>query len=1176
MKSTIKNFILFTFTAVFLFAAISNISAADSDVDSSFVSRLIGGTNSEFIGVESVVLQADGKMLIGGSFKSFASRLQSGVGRTNADGSPDYAFNPNVNNNVYAVAVQADGKILIGGEFTSVGGQARTRLARLNADGTLDTSFGDLNVNARVWEIVLQADGKILVGGDFDGIAGQTQSRIARLNANGTLDTTFANPNLSGTVYALAVQTDGKIFVGGNNVYVSGNNYRYFGRLNANGTADTSFPDVVSVGDVRKIKIQTNGKIMISGSFAFIGPTGNSVNRKAIARLNADGSNDTSFGNVTEISASTIYDFVNLPDGKIIIGGSFSYQNNTRNGLARINSNGTLDTTYDPNLSEQVRSLVLQPDGKLLVGGYFRYVSGQGRRNFVRLNPDSSLDVFPKDITLDSTTSQRGWVRAITIQPDGKILLGGYFASAGGRTRQGVVRINPDSTIDTTFTDPGINSFFYTSVSAIVVQPDGKILVGGDFDFAGGLPRKHLVRLNANGTLDTAFNPEISDVVYSIALQPDGKILIGGFFYQVNGQDRSRMARLNADGTLDAGFNRGSDFAAVYSMVLLPDGKIIAPGSQVGVTGALLRYNADGSRDASFNDPDLSGSNVVKVLRQPDGKILIGGGFSTVNGQPRRHVARLNADGTLDTTLQNTSNAFGSVFDLALQTDGKIIIAGDFTPVSGQTDRRYLARLNADGSYDTAFNPLPDNYVYAVTVQADRKILAGGDFQVVAGITQDYITRLLGTATVVNPCAPTAIIFGQTINGNLGANGCNGFNAESDYIPLIKGTRNKNAIQNSTLLVRFSDYYSFTATAGQQIAISMSSSVIDTYLYLLDAGGAVIAENDDIVSGNTNSRIPATGFFTIPATGTYTIRATSYNENETGAYTLNLSVNNPQILTHTPFDFDGDSKTDISIFRPAPGEWWYFRSSDGSNRAFQFGQSTDKIVPADYTGDGKTDVAFWRPSTGEWFILRSEDGSFYSFPFGASGDIPAPGDYDGDGKADPAIFRPSTLTWYILKSTGGTQITTFGATGDLPTVADYDGDGKADIAIFRPNAPNGAEWWILRSASNSVYAAQFGNSTDKAVQGDYTGDGKADIAIFRPSNGNWSILRSEDFSFYGFPFGASGDVPVPGDYDGDGRFDAGIYRPSSTNWFIQRSTAGTLIQQFGTMGDMPLPNVFVP
>ncbi|HMS43187.1 MAG TPA: FG-GAP-like repeat-containing protein, partial [Pyrinomonadaceae bacterium] len=284
----------------------------------------------------------------------------------------------------------------------------------------------------------------------------------------------------------------------------------------------------------------------------------------------------------------------------------------------------------------------------------------------------------------------------------------------------------------------------------------------------------------------------------------------------------------------------------------------------------------------------------------------------------------------------------------------------------------------------------------------------------------------------------------------------------------------------------------------------------------------------------------------------------------------------PSANSKSVSDFDGDGKTDVSIFRPAPGEWWVSRSSDGGNFATQFGASTDKIVPADYTGDGKTDVAFWRPSSGQWFILRSEDSSFFAFPFGANGDTPVPADYDGDGKADAAVFRPSSLTWFINKSSGGTDIITFGATGDKPVVGDYDGDGKADIAIYRPNGANGAEWWIRRSSNGSVFATQFGTVSDKPVQGDYTGDGKADIAFWRPLNGNWFILRSEDFSFFAFPFGASGDIPVAGDYDGDGKFDAGVFRPSNNNWFIQRSTAGTLIQQFGIAGDLPTPNAFVP
>ncbi|HEY0427638.1 MAG TPA: DUF4394 domain-containing protein [Pyrinomonadaceae bacterium] len=288
------------------------------------------------------------------------------------------------------------------------------------------------------------------------------------------------------------------------------------------------------------------------------------------------------------------------------------------------------------------------------------------------------------------------------------------------------------------------------------------------------------------------------------------------------------------------------------------------------------------------------------------------------------------------------------------------------------------------------------------------------------------------------------------------------------------------------------------------------------------------------------------------------------------------SIHGPAISPvnpNSPADFDGDRKTDFSIFRPASGEWWYLKSSNGSNAAFQFGNSSDKLVPADYTGDGKTDVAIFRPSTGEWFILRSENQSYYSFPFGTNGDAPAPGDYDGDGKADAAVFRSSNSTWYVSKSTGGNLIQQFGQAGDVPAVGDYDGDGKSDIAIFRPS--NG-QWWYQRSFDLDVNAFQFGSSTDKPVQGDYTGDGKTDVAIFRPSNGNWFVMRSEDQSFYSFPFGASGDIPAPGDYDGDGMFDATVFRPSNNTWYSQRTTAGTLIQAFGIAGDKPVASAFIP
>jgi hypothetical protein len=293
--------------------------------------------------------------------------------------------------------------------------------------------------------------------------------------------------------------------------------------------------------------------------------------------------------------------------------------------------------------------------------------------------------------------------------------------------------------------------------------------------------------------------------------------------------------------------------------------------------------------------------------------------------------------------------------------------------------------------------------------------------------------------------------------------------------------------------------------------------------------------------------------------------ATGGNGTDIGAF---------ELQSRSPADFDGDNRTDISIFRPSVGEWWINRSATSTTFAAQFGQSTDKIAPADLTGDGKVDIVVWRPSNGSWFVLRSENFSFFSFPFGTNGDVPAPFDLEGDGVKDEAVFRPSTATWFIIHSFDGGSVTIqqFGASGDVPVPGDYDGDGAGDIAIYRPSV---GQWWLNRSTAG-VIAISFGNSADKPVPGDYTGDGKTDVAFWRPSTGEWYVLRSEDMSFYSVPFGTTGDIPAPGDYDGDGKFDSTVFRPSSSTWFVQRSTAGTQIVQFGANGDRPIPNAFVP
>ncbi|MBK7709227.1 MAG: VCBS repeat-containing protein [Acidobacteria bacterium] len=272
-----------------------------------------------------------------------------------------------------------------------------------------------------------------------------------------------------------------------------------------------------------------------------------------------------------------------------------------------------------------------------------------------------------------------------------------------------------------------------------------------------------------------------------------------------------------------------------------------------------------------------------------------------------------------------------------------------------------------------------------------------------------------------------------------------------------------------------------------------------------------------------------------------------------------------------PADFDGDLRTDVSIFRPASGQWWLNRSTLGTI-THTFGNSADRLEPGDYTGDGKTDVAIYRPSTSEWFVLRSEDSTFFSFPFGTAEDLSVPADYDGDGRADAAVFRPSSSTWFIQRSSGGTTIQPFGSAGDKPAPADYDGDGKADIAVFRPS--NG-QWWLNRSTAG-IIVLTFGISTDRQTPGDFTGDGKADVAFWRPGTGEWFVLRSEDLTFFSFPFGTVGDIPAPGDYDGDGKFDAAVFRPSTATWFLRQSTAGTSILGFGISTDLPVPTAYLP
>ncbi|HLM61128.1 MAG TPA: FG-GAP-like repeat-containing protein, partial [Pyrinomonadaceae bacterium] len=282
------------------------------------------------------------------------------------------------------------------------------------------------------------------------------------------------------------------------------------------------------------------------------------------------------------------------------------------------------------------------------------------------------------------------------------------------------------------------------------------------------------------------------------------------------------------------------------------------------------------------------------------------------------------------------------------------------------------------------------------------------------------------------------------------------------------------------------------------------------------------------------SDIANTGSFTytIPnnPTARGRIRVREHNfVDPAGVSSATFAISETVAPDRTKFDFDGDGRADVSVFRPSTGIW-YLQQSTAGFTGVSFGLASDKIVPADFDGDGKTDVAVYR--SGTWYLNRTTAG-FTGIAFGAANDVPVPADFDGDGKADLAVFRPSNGGWYIFNlATNQTSSAQFGISEDRPVAADYDGDGKTDIAVFRPS--NGT--WYMQRSQLGFTGVQFGDANDKAVPADYDGDGKTDIAVFRPSNGTWYMQRSQ-LGFTGVQFGDANDKAVPADYDGDGKTD---------------------------------------
>jgi uncharacterized delta-60 repeat protein len=691
------------------------------------------------------VVQADGKILLGGGFTTLspnggASVTRNNIARLNPDGTLDTTFNPNANGAVRAIALQADGKILVGGDFSganSIGGQSRQSIARLDAATGLADSF-DPNANHAVFSLVVQADGKILACGGFSIIGGQTRNSIARVDAATGMADSF-DPNASGAVLAIAAQADGKVlaagaFFGANSI--GGQTRNAIARLDAvTGMADSWDPN--SNMNVNTIAVQADGSILAGGFFTTIG--GQSRNR--IARLNATtGLADSFDPNVN----STVNTLAIQADGKILAGGIFTnIGGQARNRIARLDPITGLADAFDPNANSTVSSIVEQPDGKLLAVGVFTGMGGLTRNRIARLEKDGRPD---QTLNL-SILPTAGTVRATVVQPDGKILIGGFFDHVLDIARTNIARLNTDGTLDIGF-NPNANDEVYS----VAVQADGKILVCGDFTVIGGQVRMHIARLDKATGLPDSFNPNAESTVYSMAVQPDGKILVCGQFARIGGQNRGSIARLDPITGVPDSFNPNASGGPVpvTSLVVQADGKILVCGTFTVIGGQVRNHiarlvNPTGladSFDPNASGPDPDFTNIETLALQADGKILVGGDFTTIGGQTRTNIARLDPTTGLADSFDPNANA--SIGSIAVQADGKILVGGSFRNVGGQA-RIGIARLDATTGTADSFNPEVSgtlSIVVSITVQTDGKILVGGSFTNIGGQTRSAFARL--------------------------------------------------------------------------------------------------------------------------------------------------------------------------------------------------------------------------------------------------------------------------------------------------------------------------------------------------------------------------------------------------------------------------------------------------
>ncbi len=655
---------------------------------------------------------------------------------------------------VVAMAAYTNGSILIGGSFHRVGDAPRSGCALLDRDGSLVREFvPDLGESAQVLSVAVQPDQKILVTGWFTLVPPRDRLNVVRLNPDGSLDESFKLPfNWIYSLPTVAVMGNGQpLFCGALNV-----GELHLFRLGADGTPDPDFNSSASISSLESgpvtLTSDPEGKIYAAGAFRDFRNTGQNY----LVRLRGDGSMDPSFATGAGFD-SAVFALAVGDDRKIFAGGVFqSFNNAVRPGVARLDSDGTLDLEFKPRdiVMASVRSLVATPDGGVLVGGLCRITGEATPWGVVRLTRTGEVDRSFLRLPVRDGSGRE--VTAIVPAPGGRTWAGGFRLEETNRFPSPVLRIGPAEDGNEV---RGPEVARRGVANAMIPVQGGGLVVGGDFERVNTEFRPGLARILFQGVPDGDFVPQVDrlDSVRSLEVDRDGGVYVG-VPAESDRPFQQTVRRFRPDGSVDTAFSTLVVDSAIREMHLAGSGELIVcgfPDPAAPGLGALVGLGPDGSVRSNAFPGSIDLFSTFAVLPMPDGSVFCGGNFAAGPAATGpNYFARLNPDGTLDSTFHVTNEAGEEQFldsivtSLAADSKGRIIVGGWFRhvgsiPVPGIL--RLLPSGRMDRSFQTAFQG--DN-VDDVWVDSEDRVVARGSFLTSFLPPMRTVVRVLTDGTV--------------------------------------------------------------------------------------------------------------------------------------------------------------------------------------------------------------------------------------------------------------------------------------------------------------------------------------------------------------------------------------------------------------------------------------------